>query len=160
MDTTEEHGVYTCFDIADYFLFKAAKEDDDEEEALLSNLKLQKLVYYAQGLYLNIFRRPLFNESIQAWTYGPVIPELYQKYKNYGKKSIPAPEGFNPDSVLSSEVREFLDEIYDVFGQFTAIRLKDMTHEDECWKQSFNKSPRTVITHEAMLKALIKHVRM
>lgn len=150
--------MYTCFDIANYFLFRAAKEDDGEE-SLLSNLKLQKLVYYAQGLYLVLFKKPLFNESIEAWTYGQVIPDLYHMYKDYGKKGIPAPDGYNPEIVLTQEDREFLNEVYDVFGQFTAVRLKDIAHEDPCWIHAYNKCPRSIITNESMAESLVRHVR-
>ncbi|MEO5358754.1 MAG: DUF4065 domain-containing protein [Nitrospirae bacterium YQR-1] len=149
----EVSGVYSCNDIANYFLFKA-----EEGEELISNLKLQKLVYYAQGLYLIFFKKPLFEESIEAWTYGPVIPTLYHRYKESGAGSIPPPENFTPD-VIAENDREFLDEIFDVFGQFSAIRLKDIAHEDMCWKQAYDKGTGTIITHEAMTEDLVKYVR-
>ncbi|OQY42717.1 MAG: hypothetical protein B6240_13665 [Desulfobacteraceae bacterium 4572_87] len=53
---------------------------DEEAGDLISNLKLQKLVYYAQGFYLALYDEPLFNEPIEAWTHGPVIRELYRSY--------------------------------------------------------------------------------
>jgi uncharacterized phage-associated protein len=50
----------------------------------MSNLKLQKLMYYAQGFSLVLFNKPLFPERIEAWIHGPVIPAVYHKYKGYG----------------------------------------------------------------------------
>ncbi|MBF0343717.1 MAG: SocA family protein [Nitrospirae bacterium] len=147
--------MYTCFDIANYFLFKATEGEGGE---LISNLKLQKLVYYAQGLYLTCFKQPLFKECIEAWTYGPVIPDLYQKYKEYGKSGIPAEDNFNPGMITEKD-REFLDEIFDVFGQFSAIRLKDIAHEDECWRQAYDRCPGSIITYEAMTEDLVKYMR-
>ncbi|MGV8081929.1 MAG: Panacea domain-containing protein [Syntrophales bacterium] len=119
---------YNVADIADYFLFKA--QDDDQE--LLSNLKLQKLVYYSQGLHLAVFNRPLFRETIYAWQYGPVVPDLYHSYKQWGAGGIPARQEFDP-SVIDPETSEFIDEIYEAFGQFSAIRLMELTHTDQCW---------------------------
>ena len=72
-----------CFDIADYFV-RLANETGD----YISNLKLQKLVYYAQAWYLAISDEALFEEDFEAWVHGPVIPELYQEYKSFGWRPI------------------------------------------------------------------------
>ncbi|MEN8215986.1 MAG: type II toxin-antitoxin system antitoxin SocA domain-containing protein [Pseudomonadota bacterium] len=115
--------------VAKYFLLKG----DNEEESGICNLKLQKLLYYAQGFYLALFEQPLFDSKIEAWRHGPVCPEVYHKYKNHGRNLIPAPPDFNPTSVLSHEQIEFLDEVYDVFGQFSAWKLRNMTHDEPPW---------------------------
>ena len=121
----------TCFDVADYFLSKT----DEEAGDVISNLKLQKLVYYAQGFTLAVTGNPLFNEPIEAWQHGPVVPDLYHKYKDHGAYGIPAPT--NVDfSKFSSEIKEILDEVYDVYGQFSAWKLRNMTHEEAPWKNT------------------------
>ncbi len=122
---------YTALDIANYFLFKAQQE----EQELLSNLKLQKLIYYAQGLYLAMNDEPLFADSIEAWKYGPVVPNLYHEFKKYGTGGIPAPEGFDP-SFIDNETLEYLDAIFDFFNQYSAIRLMEFAHEDQCWQDT------------------------
>jgi uncharacterized phage-associated protein len=106
--------IYSALDIANYFLFKAAKDEE-----LLSNLKLQKLLYYAQGIHLAYNGTPLFKDIIKAWNYGPVVPGLYKSYKKYGAGAIPPDESFNPKNI-DKDTREFLDEIYKAFGQFSA----------------------------------------
>ena len=63
----------SCQDVANYFLSLC----DEDAGDLISNLKLQKLVYYAQGFHLAISGEPLFDEKIMAWEHGPVIPQLY-----------------------------------------------------------------------------------
>jgi len=142
---------YSALDIANYFLFKAQREDQE----LLSNLKLQKLVYYAQGLHLADQGEPLFSESIEAWQYGPVIPGLYFKFRDYGAGGIPASEDFDP-SILDSNTKDFLDDIYEVFGQFSAIRLMDLTHEDQCW---IDAGINGEITCDSMKKCLKKYLQ-
>lgn len=121
----------SVFDVADYFL-SLVKEEDGE---LMSNLKLQKLVYYAQGYHLAIFDKPLFTEPIEAWIYGPVVPELYHTYKQHVSGVIPP-----PDSVdllkFDEETIELLDEVYDVIGQFSAWRLAAMTHSEPPWQDT------------------------
>ena len=116
-------------DVAKYFLLKG----DNEEESGICNLKLQKLLYYAQGFYLALFEQPLFNSSIEAWRHGPVCPEIYHKYKKNGGNLISAPLDFKPTSVFNKEQIEFLDEVYEVFGQFSAWKLRNMTHDEPPW---------------------------
>ena len=141
---------YDVFDIANYFLFKAQAD----EQELLSNMKLQKLVYYAQGLHLVVFDKPLFNDSIEAWTYGPVVPRLYHEYKKFDKGGIPPYDGFDP-SKIDKVTQDFLDEVYTVFGQFSAIRLMEISHSDKCWKEA---GMGNEITIESMKKDLRKYL--
>lgn len=119
----------TCHTVAKYFLAKT----DDEAGKDISHLKLQKLVYYAQGFHLAIFDAPLFPEPIEAWTHGPVVRDLYNAYRDYGGDPIPPDASFNPASV-KDPVRSLLDEVYAVYGQFSAWRLREMTHEEAPWK--------------------------
>jgi len=143
--------VYNVSDIANYFLLKA----DDSDQELLSNMKLQKLMYYAQGMHLVFFNEPLFEDTIKAWAYGPVIPALYHEYKSYEKGGIPPKDEFDP-SIIDDETREFLDEIYGAFGQFSAIRLMELSHCDQCWIDAFASDDK-VITKEAMKNELRKY---
>jgi uncharacterized phage-associated protein len=143
--------LYNLSDIADYFLLKT-QEDGHE---LLSNMKLQKLIYYAQGLYLVLFNEPLFQEPIEAWTYGPAVRSLFDKYKDYGGQGIPANIDFDP-LIIDNETRDFLDEIYQVFGQFSAVRLMEISHEDQCWKDA---CPGNEISCESMKMDLKKYLK-
>lgn len=63
----------TANDIAKYFL---ALSNNEESGELISNLKLQKLLHYAQGFYLALYDQPLFHEPIEAWAHGAVIPDF------------------------------------------------------------------------------------
>jgi uncharacterized phage-associated protein len=102
----------------------------------ISNLKLQKLVYYAQGFFTAIHGRPLFDERIEAWTHGPVVPELYQLYRDNGKNPIPVPNGLilsDFRQTLEDSEIELIEEVYEVFGQYAAWQLRNMTHEEAPW---------------------------
>jgi len=71
--------------IADVFLNLSRPDPGDT----ISNLKLQKLLYYAQGLHLAIYRgAPLFEEQLLAWNYGPVVECVYSRFKEYGPNSL------------------------------------------------------------------------
>lgn len=137
-----------CYQVANYFL---ALTNEDEGD-LISNLKLQKLMYYAQGLHLAVHDRPIFPECIEAWRHGPVVPELYHSNKNLGAGALPKPENLD-FSVYSEEARNLMDEVYSVFGQFSAWKLANMTHEEEPWREAAECGGE--ISHDS-LKAFFK----
>lgn len=120
-----------CHDVANYFLTL----NDEEIGELITNLKLQKLVYYAQGFHLAIEGTPLFADDIEAWAHGPVVPVLYREYKKYGSGLIPVPVEFNPASI-DKEIRDLLDDVYAVYGQFSAWKLRNMTHSELPWVEA------------------------
>jgi len=132
-----------CHSVADYFL----AQQDTESGDTISNLKLQKLVYYAQGFHLAIFNKPLFNEPIEAWMHGPVVPELYQKFKTYGSGAIPPVLSFDLTS-FEPDTISFLDEVYSVFNQYSGWSLRNMTHEESPWKE--HEADAGVISIESM----------
>lgn len=121
----------TSHDVAKYFL----KLSDPEVGDLISNLKLQKLVYYAQGFHLALYGTPLFDEDIVAWEHGPVVVELYRSYRQYGAGAIPVPDEVNLDK-FSEDQRDLLDEVSEVYGQFSAWKLRNMTHSEAPWENT------------------------
>lgn len=120
----------TSRDVAEYFLSLVDEEAGDS----ISNLKLQKLVYYAQGFTLAIHDRPLFHEDIEAWVHGPVIPELYRSFKQHKAEPIP-PVPVDKTKFIPDEL-EVLDDVWEMFGQFSATKLRNMTHDELPWKQT------------------------
>jgi uncharacterized phage-associated protein len=140
--------------VAKYFL---SRVDEDAGDGI-SNLKLQKLVYYAQGFHLALHGAPLFREQIEAWEHGPVVPELYREYKRYGSASIPSPDDFDPDE-YDADVAGLLDEVYDVFGQYSAWKLRNMTHEERPWLEAYGDGDRgRVISPESMREYFKEYV--
>jgi uncharacterized phage-associated protein len=129
----------SALEVARYFLAKA-----DEEDELLSHLKLQKLLYYAQGFYLAIIEHPLFPEQILAWEHGPVVREVWDAYKQCAGSGIPAPDDV-PTFDLDTEM--ILDDVWCVYGQFSAWRLREMSHETTPWA---NAERNAVIPNAAM----------
>lgn len=139
----------TARDIANYFL---SLVDDDAGEGL-TNLKLQKLAYYAQGFHLAIKGTPLFKDEIQAWQHGPVSPSLYGDFKQYAAGPIPRPTDDEIKTAiarLNSEQKDLLDEVFTVYGQFSASKLRCMTHEEPPWKEAIACGPRTAVSHDTM----------
>lgn len=130
-------------DVAQYFLYLDSINEGDG----ISNLKLQKLVYYAQGFYSAIFDKPLFEEEVSAWMHGPVVEELYHQNKQYGSNPIPNDSDFDKNSLNKDEL-ELIEEVFQVFGQFSAWKLRNMTHDESPWID--HESSAGIIPKEAI----------
>ena len=142
---------HKAIDIAKTFLTFVNPEYGD----FLSNLKLQKLLYYAQGLNLALHHKALFEERIVAWQYGPVVEEVYHEFKGFSHGAIPQDESYN-NEFLSDEEFDLLKEVYDVFGQFSATKLVEMTHNEMPWKTT---SIRHEITHQKLKRHFLTLVQ-
>ena len=118
-------------EVANYFLANVDAEAGDN----ISNLKLQKLVYYAQGLYLAMQGEPLFAEPLEAREYGPVVPSLHQAYRYRSARSIEPPERFEAGD-YAPEVRELLDAVLEVYGQYSVVKLMHMTRAEPPWRDT------------------------
>ncbi len=118
----------------------------------VSNLKLQKLLYYAQGWHLGLYSKPLFDEPIEAWRHGPVVPRIFRLYRDF--KWSPIQVETTPVDV-SSSVSKHLKTILKVYGQWTAAQLETQSHTESPWIEARQGYPdgascRTVITQESM----------
>ena len=134
----------TVFDVAAYILKRCGS---------MSAMKLQKLVYYSQAWSLVWDDEPLFQERIEAWVNGPVIPDLYERHRGEFKVT---PEMVNGDTaVLTETQKETVNAVCDACCELSAQQLSDMTHSEAPW-QDARKGLRdgerghNEITHEAM----------
>jgi uncharacterized phage-associated protein len=121
---SEKNTVVSCFEVANYFIWLAR-----ETGSFVSNLKLQKLVYYAQAWHLAIHELPLFEEDFQAWVHGPVIPELYQKYKSFRWQPITV----DVTPQLPAATIEFLQGVSEEYFSCDGYELERMTHAESPW---------------------------
>lgn len=123
-------------DVARWFLQRNDIEDKNGGADAITDLKLQKLMYYAQGMSLAMRGMPMFAEPIEAWQHGPVVPCIYQIYKRYGANGIDYTDDDAPQEEYTDEDKEVLETVYNYFGQFSAWKLRDMTHSEDPWKNT------------------------
>lgn len=142
--------MYKAKDIAKWFLNKNRIQMNFEDSEYITNLKLQKLLYYAQGFYLAKKDTPLFNEDFLAWEHGPVIRKIYDEYKKNGSNGIKFEEDFNVE--IDKETERVLEEVYEKYGQYAAWKLRNMTHEETPWKTT----PRNEIITKQKIKDFFK----
>ena len=129
--------MYSAIDISKWFLAKNISESKtnavDGEYEGISPLKMQKLLYYAQGIHLALHDTPLFKEDIYAWPHGPVVIEVYNEYKHCGSNPIALNIDKNDARIIDAlendkNAHESLELTYDNFAIYTAWQLRNMTH--------------------------------
>lgn len=122
--------VFSPQTIANYFIEMASKD-----AAVVTNIKLQKLVYIAHGWSLAVFDFPLVDEGLKAWRYGPVFPSLYRTLRHYGRdaiqEKIPDHSSRDLDTLFenSPDYRELLEMVWSRYGELNGIQLSTMTHQ-------------------------------
>ncbi|MHB8068161.1 MAG: Panacea domain-containing protein [Desulfobaccales bacterium] len=140
---------YNPNQIADWFLCTIDRDAGDS----LTHLKLQKLIYYAQAWNLALFDEPLFVESIQAWTHGPVAYSVFQRFRDSGWEALPIPETcpeFDPQTT------ELLNDILSIYGQLDAKHLERLTHREAPWKEARGDLPPEVYSNNIISKDSMK----
>lgn len=138
---------HTAAQVAKWFLAHNKLVALDEGAEYISNLKLQKLLYYAQGSFLAVTGAPLFDDNIVAWEHGPVVESIYYTYRRYGADGIPFDEDCDL-SMFTKEENALLSEVYNEFGQYSAWKLRNMTHAEAPWKET----PRNSVIPQKKIK--------
>ncbi|WP_176557783.1 Panacea domain-containing protein [Sporolactobacillus terrae] len=108
----------------------------DKENIGISNLKLQKLLYFAQAYSIAKTGDPLIDQDFEAWTYGPVVPSIYRKYKEYGYHSIPKS---NEKINLDDNQNEIINTVFSQLGNMNPFDLVDITHKHKPWKKRYGQ---------------------
>ncbi|SDR06678.1 type II toxin-antitoxin system antitoxin SocA domain-containing protein [Pseudoxanthomonas sp. CF125] len=128
---------YSPAAVANFFLGKAAQENKS-----LTPMQLIKLVYIAHGWHLGYFNRPLINERVQAWKFGPVIDSLYHKLKCYGDGPITAiiPMRLGAESPVIDDPNtvSLLDSVFKSYAPYSGLQLSTLTHQaDTPWYKAY-----------------------
>jgi uncharacterized phage-associated protein len=127
-----------------------------ERGEILTNLKLQKLLYYAQAWYLALNDRPLFDEDFQAWIHGPVLPSQYHRFKEFQWRPITIDVDVSRLPRLDARLKEHLDEIMDVFCIESAVALELMTHQEMPWIEARGGISRDEPSNATINKATMR----
>ncbi len=144
---------YNVYEIANLILRLANNGYGSEP---ISNMKLQKLLYYEQGYHLACFDEPLFDEEIEAWKFGPVVPQIYEKYKSHHDQPILPEDG---EVSISGQHYELFYNVFTYFNRFSAFGLMEKTHIEDPWRitSETGTGPSHVIT-KAMISEYFKKV--
>ena len=115
----------------------------------VTNLRLQKLLYFVQAQFLVERNEPCFDAEIEAWDFGPVVPEVYHEYKFYGASPIPCSSPKDAIEQIHSSDRNSIDIILDDCRKYSTTTLINITHQQDPWKNA-RKNHNKVITTDAI----------
>ena len=152
--------------VANFFIEKSLKEDKS-----ITQLKLLKMVYIGYGWVAAVLDRKLFEEEIEAWRHGPVVPSVYHEFKHFGKKPI---DHYAIDVDLKdlgkasvpkipadeTDIRAVLTQVWDVYIRFTAWDLVSKTHQkDTPWEDVYKPNEFKAIPYESVRSHFKKKIR-
>lgn len=123
-----------------------------EKQSPITNLKLQKLLYYAQAWHLVLRNESLFNEAIEAWVHGPVVPPIFRCYREYRWNPILQVSGAS----VSVPLRKHLEEVWQVYGKFDASTLERITHSERPWREARAGLPLDAPSHNVISNRSMK----
>jgi uncharacterized phage-associated protein len=125
--------MYPAAAVANAMQAKAAAEGRP-----LTHMQLQKLVYIAHGWHMAVTGRPLIRETVEAWKYGPVIPDLYDQLKSFGGAPVTDPvpwwdydaglERVSPPT-FPTDTRDVLDRVWAAYKHLNGLQLSTLTHQ-------------------------------
>lgn len=118
----------------------------------ITNLKLQKLLYFAQAAHLALYDQPIFKEEIQAWKFGPVVPTIYKKFSEYENTTLPIKEGACTDT----ELHAFLEEIWKLFGKYSASELVHLSHSHSPYRDTYIEGKKNIIIDPEKMRIFYK----
>lgn len=146
---------YNVLDVCRYVINYSNKKDYG-----ISNLKLQKILYFIQAFFLIETGSPCFDEKIKAWDFGPVVLEAYREYERYGGIDIPTVRSYveldesniwnseiieYDDSVIARKDKKRINDVVDKFSNYSATDLVKLTHRQTPWIEAYNSGQNTEI---------------
>lgn len=123
---------YNALEVARYIICHEAMNG-----RTVSNLRLQKLLYFVQAQFVANTSNgaPCFNQRMEAWDFGPVVPDVYRAYKYYGSAVIPF-DGNCSTSIAIAD-RQLMDSMLDHCAQFSTSALVEITHSQSPWRNAY-----------------------
>ncbi|HLA58834.1 MAG TPA: type II toxin-antitoxin system antitoxin SocA domain-containing protein [Puia sp.] len=134
------------------------------EKNYLSQMKLQKVVFFAHGYHLAKYDEPLIKEEFQAWKFGPVVQSIYHEFKLYGSSPIADTDFIDffidlDPKKLSDAAQDTINYSWEVTKGLTAYELSNWTHSiGSPWQQSYNPKDREIIIKNDLIKDYFKDI--
>ena len=140
-------------------VFAVAKKLCETRNWQVSNLTLQKMLYIAQVIYLGTNGSHLFKAEFEAWDYGPVVPEVYRRFKIFGDKYIQKWAFPNIERNCTEKEDRFISSIAYILSELKPYQLVNLTHrQGTAWEKKYIPGAKNIIIPEDLMKAEYKDV--
>lgn len=133
---------YSALDIAKYVINHEHKNSRE-----ISNLRLQKLLYFVQAKCLVDKGEPCFEDDLEAWDYGPVVPAVYYKYSKFHSKPIVEIELCTD---IVNDIMDIINCVLDFFRNITTFELVQITHSQSPWIEARQKGSKSIISKDSI----------
>jgi len=143
---------YAALEIANWFLVRSKVEN-----TFLRHMKLQKLVYFAYGWCYAYFDQPLFAETIYAYRHGPVVKEVYDRFRDFGGN--PIMEGWVQNPSVDAHIESLLDSVWKAYAPYSDIQLSDMTHTHPPWIDAYRSEECFAVMSPPAIRDHFKNLR-
>ena len=136
--------MYHALDVAEYVIHY-----EHSKGRSISNLRLQKLLYFVQAQFWVSNNHACFSDSMQAWKFGPVIPVVYRKYMFYGSLDFPQSLVTETDKI-ADEDQEQIEKALDLCAEYSTSTLIALTHGQQPWKEAYAREGDKTISNDSM----------
>lgn len=125
----------------------------ESPERRVTNLRIQKLLYFIQAKFLKETQTLCFTEDIEAWQFGPVVPAAYEVFKSYGPLDIDI-DIFKRLGYVSQRIENehLISETLDLCSGHSSSELVRITHLQTPWIDAYKKHRGAIITNESMIQ--------
>lgn len=153
--------MYDVLDVSRYVINHSNKQG-----YFISNLKLQKLLYFIQVYFIIQSKKVCFKESIEAWDFGPVIPIAYREYKRYGCGHIPYISFYlvfdtndiwntshrmkYDEKIISTKDKKMINKVVDEFSKFSSVSLTELSQSQIPWIEAYKSNKNNEITLKSL----------
>lgn len=128
------------------------------EDKHVTPMQLIKLTYIANGYMLGLHGRTLFDEKVEAWRYGPVIPSIYQTVRKFGGNKITDLDSID-DGSFGVEEKDVMAEIAKIYGKYDGVTLSAATHKPETpWSITWQRSKANAIIPDDLIENFYKSI--
>ena len=147
---------YDVLDVANYIVGYCNKSTYQ-----ITNLRLQKLLYFVQGDFLACKDIPCFDNKLEAWDFGPVAPDAYYFFRVFSSQPIPtiysdpvkswtAKNVEQANKIIKSEDQEEINIVIESMKNYSTYQLVDITHSQDPWRNAYNNPFDKTITQESI----------
>ena len=140
--------MYSAIAVANYII-----EYEHSKNRMISNLKLQKLLYFVQARFFMVYGKPCFRDKIEAWSFGPVVVNVYHAYKYYGGMDITCLQE-DVEIDISKKCKKTINEVLELFADTPIYEMADIIYHQTPYmlakRQCFSNEITSEITQESI----------
>lgn len=137
--------MYNVLDVARYIIWYCKKKGYS-----ISNLKLQKILYFVQAEFLVSVGSPCFAEEIEPGILVRIVPEVYHEFKIFGSADIPKFVCMNADEAILKKDKTMINEMVTSVELTSASTLVEITHNQDPWLHAYERHCNNVIEKKAI----------